>query len=95
MPSPIDIVYERQWSSLGNLVESLTRLSRVGKIYGGFPRFRYTRAGIPPEILRTFPIASLWNFAAGKARLPGSFFLEELRWKLGGPTWRPRCHSDL
>ncbi len=91
MPSPIDIVYERQWSSLGNLVTALTRRGRMGRLYGGFPKIRYTRAGISPDIIRTFPMASLWNFAAGKAKLPGNFFLEEPKW-VG--NW-VAGHSDL
>ena len=78
--SPIDLVYERQWSSLGNVVKTLTRLGRMGRLYGGFPKFRYTRAGIPAEIIRTFPLAALWNHAAGRLHLPPSFQLEEPRW---------------
>lgn len=80
MPIPIDIIYERQWSSLNNLVFTLTHLGRMGRLYGGFPKFRYIRAGIPANIVRTFPIASLWNFAAAKLRLPSPFFLNEPRW---------------
>lgn len=89
--SPIDLVYERQWSSLGNVIKTLTRLGRIGRLYGGFPKFRYTRAGIPAEIIRTFPLGALWNHAAGRLHLPPSFQLEE-----------PRCvgnwvagHKDL
>jgi len=76
----IDIVYERQWSSLGNLVHALTRSGRMGFLYGGFPKFRYTRAGIPAPIVRTFPVASLGNFLAAKLKLPPKFFFEEPRW---------------
>lgn len=78
--SPIDLVYERQWSSLGNVIKTLTRLGRMGHLYGGFPKFRYTRAGIPAEIIRTFPLAALWNHAAGRLHLPPSLHLEEPRW---------------
>ena len=78
--SLIDLVYERQWSSLGNVVKALARLGRTGRLYGGFPKFRYTRAGIPAEIIRTFPLAALWNHAAGRLHLPPSFQLEEPRW---------------
>lgn len=42
----------------------------MGKLYGGFPRFRYVRAGIPAEQVRSFPFAALTNFAMGKLRLP-------------------------
>lgn len=89
--SLIDVVYERQWSSLSNLIAVLTRLRRLGRLYGGFPKFRYTRSGIPPQIIRTFPVASLWNFLAGKAKLPGWLFLEEPKW-IG--NWVAR-HPDL
>jgi glycosyltransferase involved in cell wall biosynthesis len=78
--SPIDVIYERQWSSLGNVVKALSSLGRMGRLYGGFPKFRYTKAGIPAEIIRTFPVASLWNHAAGKLHLPASLQLDEPRW---------------
>lgn len=89
--SPIDVVYERQWSSLGNVVKALSSLGRMGRLYGGFPKFRYTQAGIPAEIIRTFPVASLWNHAAGKLHLPASLQLHEPRW-VG--HWVAR-HKDL
>lgn len=89
--SPIDLIYERQWSSLGNVIKTLTRLGRMGRLYGGFPKFRYTRAGIPAEIIRTFPLAALWNHAAGRLHLPPSFQLKEPRW-VG--NWVAK-HKDL
>jgi glycosyltransferase involved in cell wall biosynthesis len=52
----------------------------MGRLYGGFPKFRYTKAGIPAEIIRTFPVAALWNHAAGKLHLPPSLQLNEPRW---------------
>jgi len=79
-PSQIDLVYERQWSSLSNLVSALQGLERMGRLYGGFPKFRYVKAGIPPEIIRTFPVASLWNYAIQKVHLPDIFSFEEPRW---------------
>ena len=72
-------------------VFALQKLGRMGRLYGGFPKFRYTRAGIPADIIRTFPVASLWNFAAGKAKLHGRFFLDEPKW-VG--NWVAR-HGDL
>lgn len=89
--SPIDLVYERQWSSLGNVIKTLTRLGRMGHLYGGFPKFRYTRAGIPADIIRTSPMATLWNHAAGKLHLPTSLLLDEPR-SVG--HWVAR-HQDL
>jgi len=73
----IDLVYERQWSSLNNLVSTLIELDRMGRLYGGFPRFRYERAGIPSKLIRTFPVAALWNLATGKLGLPKRIRLDE------------------
>lgn len=78
--SPIDVVYERQWRPMPYPVFALQHLGRMGRLYGGFPRFRYTRLGIPAEIIRTFPAAALWNHAAGRLHLPTSLHLEEPRW---------------
>ena len=76
----VDVVYERQWSSLGNLIRALTQTRSMGTLYGGFPEFRYTRAGIPREIIRTFPFASLWNYAVDRYPATRSLHLEEPRW---------------
>jgi glycosyltransferase involved in cell wall biosynthesis len=87
----VDLVYERQWSSLNNLVATLRGLDCMGRLYGGFPRFRYEKAGIPREIIRTFPAASLWNYGARRIGLPAGLLLDEPRW-VG--NWVAR-HSDL
>lgn len=87
----IDLVYERQWSSLGNLVSTLQAMKRMGHLYGGFPRFRYERSGIPREILRTFPATSIWNFGMRRLKAPNFFLLNEPRW-IG--EWVAR-HEDL
>lgn len=76
----IDLVYERQWSSLGNLVQSLRQVNRLGTLYGGFPRFRYLKAGIPADHLKTFPVAALWNHALLKGSLPSRLKMEEPKW---------------
>jgi len=89
--SPIDLVYERQWRPMPYPVFALQRLGRMGRLYGGFPKFRYTQSGIPAEIIRTFPAAALWNHAAGRLHLPASFQLEEPRW-VG--NWVAK-HADL
>jgi glycosyltransferase involved in cell wall biosynthesis len=73
----IDIVYERQWSSLSNLVQVLIDLNKMGTLYGGFPKWRYINAGIPREILQTNPTASLANFVISKIGLPSSLMLDE------------------
>lgn len=75
----IDLVYERQWSSLGNVVAALREMRQMGRLFGGFPRFRYERAGIPKEIIRTFPLAALWNHVALRGHLPKAFCLSEPR----------------
>ncbi len=87
----VDLVYERQWSSLNNLVSTLREMGCMGHLYGGFPRFRYEKAGIPKEIIRSFPLASLWNFAARRLKLPGVFLMDEPQC-IG--NWVAR-HSDL
>jgi glycosyltransferase involved in cell wall biosynthesis len=76
----IDIVYERQWRPLPYPVFVLQQLGRMGIFYGGLPKSCYIKAGIRPEIIRTFPLPSLWNLAIGKARLPRSLYLEEPKW---------------
>ena len=76
----IDVVYERQWSSLNNLIAALSKMGCMGRLFGGFPKFRYVRAGIPEDVVKTFPVASLWNFAARRAKLPVSCLLDEPRW---------------
>jgi glycosyltransferase involved in cell wall biosynthesis len=87
----IDLVYERQWRPMPYPVLALQHLGRMGRLYGGFPKFRYTKAGIPAEIIRTLPVAALWNHAASKLHLPTSLQLNEPRW-VG--NWVAR-HQDL
>lgn len=89
--SKVDLVYERQWSSLNSLVATLLKSDLMGKLYGGFPKFRYERSGIPRAILRTFPLAALWNHFALKCRLPNAFRMNEP--KIIG-NWVAR-HRDL
>ena len=76
----IDIVYERQWSSLGNLVVALSRQNRFGRLYGGFPKWRYVAAGIPSQKIRAFPVAALWNYCVGKTPFGTAINLEEPKW---------------
>ena len=80
MQSPVDVIYERQWRPMPYPVFGLQRIGRMGNFYGGFPKFRYIRAGVPAEIIRTFPIPALWNHAADRLLLPSSFQLDEPRW---------------
>ncbi|MEM1158910.1 MAG: glycosyltransferase family 4 protein [Verrucomicrobiota bacterium] len=76
----IDVVYERQWNPLNNLIAALISSGHMGKLYGGFPKFRYAAYGIPPQIIRTFPIAALYNHLLQKVGLPKQFRLNEPRW---------------
>ena len=73
----IDIVYERQWRPMPYPVFALQKIGCMGKLYGGFPKFRYTKTGIPSEIIRSFPVATLWNHAAAKVGLPIAMSLNE------------------
>jgi glycosyltransferase involved in cell wall biosynthesis len=73
----IDIIYERQWRPMPYPVFALQKLECMGTLYGGFPKFRYTKTGIPPEIIRTFPLATLWNHARNKIGLPQAMSLNE------------------
>lgn len=88
----IDLVYERQWSSLNNLVKGLQANGRLGTLYGGFPCYRYLKSGIPAQHLKTFPVAALWNHLVLKTKLPGFTKLEEPRW-VG--NWVARQHHSL
>jgi len=76
----IDIVYERQWSSLPNVVAALQKLGMMGHLYGGFPKFRYVKSGISPKIIRTFPVAALWNHSVRRLTLPKKLLADEARW---------------
>ena len=73
--SKVDIVIERAWSSLRYTAAALGANRILGTLYGGFPTSRYLSMGIPRECLRTFPLATLWNFFRAKAKLG---FLPEL-----------------
>lgn len=76
----IDLVYERQWNPLNSLVPALAKLNLLGQLWGGFPKRRYVASGIPEHIIRTFPFAALWNYAARKFHLPESLILNEPKW---------------
>lgn len=47
----IDVVYERPWRPMPNPVFFLKSLGRMGRLYGGFPKARYTASGIPEDII--------------------------------------------
>ena len=73
----IDVVYERQWSSLGNLIHALSQMQVMGHFYGGFPKYRYIAQGIPANLIRTYPLASVWNLLISKTNLPRNLSLNE------------------
>ncbi len=76
----MDVIYERQWRPMPYPVLALQRLGRMGSFYGGFPKFRYVKAGVPADIIKTYPLASVWNHFALKAKLPRWIQLEEPKW---------------
>lgn len=94
----IDIIYERQWRPMPYPVFALRKLGCMGILYGGFPKFRYTRTGIPPEIIRTFPVATLWNHARSRIGLPQSMSLNEpktlARWVASRKDLSPAIWSN-
>lgn len=67
--SKVDIVVERQWH-IAPHAQALKRMDALGRVFGGFPRFRYTALGIGPEYLRTNSWPALWNQIADKIRKP-------------------------
>lgn len=78
LPS-VDVIYERQWRPMPYPVFALQKLGCMGNLYGGFPKFRYTQSGIPTEIIKSFPLATTWNHARGKCKLPQFLALDEPR----------------
>ncbi|WP_345715539.1 glycosyltransferase family 4 protein [Luteolibacter yonseiensis] len=91
MLPPVDVIYERQWRPMPYPIFALQRLGCMGTLYGGFPKFRYTRSGIPADIVKSFPVATVWNHARSKYNLPSFLAMDEpktlARWV--------RSHSDL
>jgi len=74
----VDMVWERDWF-LGLVSGALLRLGYLGTVYGGFPKYRYLRLGIPAEKIRTKPGASLWNYGIDRMRLPTRLRMDEPR----------------
>ena len=74
----VDMVWERDWF-LGLVSGALSRLGYLGTVYGGFPKYRYLRLGIPAEKIRTKPGASLWNYGIDRMRLPAGLRMDEPR----------------
>jgi len=76
LPS-VDVIYERQWRPMPYPIFALQRLGCMGNLYGGFPKFRYTQSGIPAGIVKSFPVATVWNHARNKYHLPSFLTLNE------------------
>lgn len=74
----VDMVWERDWF-LGLVSGALLRLGYLGTVYGGFPKYRYLRLGIPAEKIRTKPGAALWNYGVDRMRLPAGLRTDEPR----------------
>lgn len=74
----VDLVWERDWF-LGLVSGALEKLGYLGTVYGGFPRYRYLRLGIPAEKIKTRPAAALWNYGIHRLRLPLGLRMDEPR----------------
>jgi len=74
----VDLVWERDWF-LGLVSGALWRLGYLGTVYGGFPKYRYLKLGIPAEKIRTKPGAALWNYGIGRLRLSEGLRMDEPR----------------
>jgi glycosyltransferase involved in cell wall biosynthesis len=72
MTGKVDIVVERQWHAPA-LACALLQEDRLGSVFTGFPRSRYTTHGIPPEKIRSHPLPAAWNLAVSKLGLPPYF----------------------
>lgn len=75
-PWKVDLVWERDWF-LGLVSGALEKLGYLGTVYGGFPRYRYLRLGIPAEKIKTRPGAALWNYGIDRLRLPPRLRMDE------------------
>jgi len=74
----VDMVWERDWN-MGLVGKTMNRLGYLGSVFGGFPKYRYLRLGIPAEKIRTKPGASLWNYGIDRMRLPTGLRMDEPR----------------
>ena len=72
----VDMVWERDWN-MGLVGKTMNRLGYLGLVYGGFPKYRYLKLGIPAEKIRTKPGAALWNYGIGRLRLPAGLRMDE------------------
>ena len=75
-PWKVDLVWERDWF-LGLVSGTLEKLGYLGTVFGGFPRYRYLRLGIPAEKIKTRPGAALWNYGLDRLRLPPRLRMDE------------------
>lgn len=80
----IDLVYESQRNPLHMLVTALRRIGVLHRIYGGFPAIHYTRTGIAEDMVRTLPLATLFNLVVYKLPLPRLLRLAEPAWSAIG-----------
>lgn len=72
MTGKVDIVVERQWHAPA-LARALMQENRLGSVFTGFPKNRYTAHGIPAERIRSHPLPAVWNLAVSKLGLPPRF----------------------
>jgi len=65
----INLVVERQW----HIAPHVAAMEEAGwdyTLFGGFPPSRYASLGIPASRIKSFSLPALWNFAAGRLKLP-------------------------
>jgi glycosyltransferase involved in cell wall biosynthesis len=72
----VDLVWERDWN-LGLVGRTLLELNYFGILFGGFPKYRYLKLGIPPQKIRTRPAAAIWNYGIHRLRLPPGLRMDE------------------
>ena len=87
----VDLVWERDWN-LGLVGRTLNELGYLGTLYGGFPRYRYLRLGIPNEKIRIKPGAALWNYGISQLKLPAYLQMNEPK-RMGEWVARQRQHA--
>ncbi len=64
----VDVVVERQWH-IGPHAAALAKMRCLGRVYGGFPAYRYRALGIDEKFLRTNCLPAVWNQVAGSMKL--------------------------
>lgn len=72
MTGKVDVVVERQWHAPA-LARALMLEDRLGRVFTGFPKSRYTAHNIPAEKIQSHPLPAIWNLGVSKLGLPQRF----------------------